>query len=131
GEEVWLRRPGTDYAVVSLHAAPLHDASGTRTGAVLACADVTARHEAERAAAEEGRLRDRFMTVLGHDLRGPLTAVLVSAETLRRRLVGDEQLASERILSSARRMQRLIRDLLDLSRTREGAGLPLDRTDTD
>jgi hypothetical protein len=70
------------------------------------------------------RTRDQFLAVLGHDLRNPLSAVLMSAARMSRE--GDVGAkAAARILSSAERMTRMVNDLLDLTRTRLGAGIPI------
>jgi signal transduction histidine kinase len=81
----------------------------------------------ERYTAEVDRARELLLGALGHDLRNPLGAVLLSATYLLR----DEALdaaargAAQRIVSSARRMSRLVDDLLDFTRTRLGQPLPL------
>lgn len=84
--------------------------------------------EKERAANEElGReasFRERFVGVLGHDLRTPLTAINVGAATLRRSALNLTQMrVAERIASAALRMDRMIVDLLDVTRARQGGGL--------
>lgn len=69
---------------------------------------------------------DFFIGVLGHDLRNPLAAILTGAE-LGLRVSGDEQSQElwRRIKSSGQRMQRLIEQLLDVTRIRSGGGLTL------
>jgi len=70
------------------------------------------------------RTRDQFLAVLGHDLRNPLTAILMSAARMSGE--GDKGAkAAARILSSAERMRRMVDDLLDLTRTRLGTGIPI------
>lgn len=73
------------------------------------------------------RTRDQFLAVLGHDLRNPLGAVLMSASQIAARLGPDDKnsVAALRVVISGRRMQRMINDLLDLTRTRLGAGIPI------
>lgn len=69
------------------------------------------------------RLNEVFAAVLGHDLRNPLSAIVASAHVLRQ---GEDELArdmGQRVLSSARRMARLIEDLLDFSRARLAGGI--------
>jgi signal transduction histidine kinase len=72
----------------------------------------------------ERTLRERFVSVLAHDLRGPLSAVRLGAELLSRD-VGDSHDLAIRILRGLDRMDRMIRDLLDASRIRAGERLPL------
>jgi hypothetical protein len=70
------------------------------------------------------RTRDQFLAVLGHDLRNPLSAIVMSAARMSGE--GDKGAkAAARILSSAERMRRMVNDLLDLTRTRLGAGIPI------
>jgi hypothetical protein len=82
-----------------------------------------------RFAVQTDLFRDQFIGVLSHDLRNPLGAVTASAALLaipednperRGRVVA-------RIMNSAQRMERMIGDLLDLTRTRLGGSLPLKR----
>jgi signal transduction histidine kinase len=71
--------------------------------------------------------RERFLAAVVHDLRTPLAAIEVSAQLLRRQLErkNDSARGLERILDAASRMSRLIDDLLDFSRGRLGAGIPI------
>ena len=71
------------------------------------------------------RLNEMVSAVLGHDLRNPLHAISLSAELLMRQSE-DPNVANvgERIRGSARRMARMIEQLLDLTRFRTG-GLEL------
>jgi signal transduction histidine kinase len=81
-----------------------------------------------RQRSETLRLNEMFTAVLGHDLRNPLNAVLTAAFMLQHR---SEDAAvrdtAARILSSGRRMTRMIDDMLDLSRARLAGGIPLKR----
>lgn len=72
------------------------------------------------------RLNEMFTAVLGHDLRNPLNAILMSAHVLERRSQeAAVQESAARILSSGRRMSRMIDDVLDLARARLAGGFPL------
>lgn len=72
------------------------------------------------------RINEMFMAVLGHDLRTPLTSVTLASGALARTCTDDKSKAlAERILSSARRMDAMIEDLLDLTRIRQYGGLSL------
>lgn len=70
------------------------------------------------------RTRDQFLAVLGHDLRTPLSAVLMSAALVAQDSDKGARIAA-RIVSSAERMRRMVNDLLDLTRTRLGTGIPI------
>lgn len=77
------------------------------------------------------RSKETFLAILGHDLRSPLGAVTMSAEfMLETGELGEPHLElTRRISSSANRMQRMIGDLLDFTRSRLGGGIPIVRSD--
>ena len=114
-------------------AVPLRRADGTVRGAVATFRDETDRVRHEQEAEQAGHFRERFIGILGHDLRSPLTAILASAAlVLRHRDLDDPVLAAAaRITSSADRMGRMISDLLDFTQARLGGGLPLSRVQAD
>jgi two-component system sensor histidine kinase/response regulator len=78
------------------------------------------------------RLNEMFTALLAHDLRNPLNAILTSAQLVER-LAADPvpKEAAARILSSGRRMSRLIEDMLDLARARVGGGIVIKREEGD
>lgn len=71
--------------------------------------------------------REQFLAILGHDLRNPLGAIVTGATILTiSDDIGARQIkVAARILNSATRMARMVSDLLDLTRTRLGAGIPI------
>lgn len=69
------------------------------------------------------RTRDQFIGILGHDLRTPLSAIFMSAGLIKKG--ADVTRAAEQILRSGERMARMVDDLLDLTRTRLGSGIPI------
>lgn len=73
------------------------------------------------------RSREVFLAVLGHDLRNPLGAVINSADYLLRSegLSGGQIKAASNITRGAIRLQEMISDLLDVTRTRLGQALPI------
>ena len=79
------------------------------------------------------RFRDQFIGILSHDLRTPLGAITTGAALLA--LPEDNPArrarAASRILHSAQRMERMIADLLDLTRARLGGTIPLTRRHSD
>lgn len=75
----------------------------------------------------ERDLRERFVSVLAHDLRGPLSAAKMASQILMRhpeRLDERRDLAM-RIDRNIDRTDRMVRDLLDANRIRAGERLPL------
>lgn len=99
-------------------------AAGGVDGVAAICEETTERKHADKE-------RERFIAVLGHDLRNPLSAVLMSTQVLRSRVGERERVVVDRIKRSALRMQRMIRDLLDFARIRQGGGIPLRPTPGD
>jgi PAS domain S-box-containing protein len=90
----------------------------------------------EREAAQRLRMLDdmknTFLEAVSHDLRTPLTSILGSALTLERSkldLPGDDALDMVgRIATNARKLERLLSDLLDLDRLQRGIVSPKRRS---
>jgi phosphoserine phosphatase RsbU/P len=76
---------------------------------------------------------DRFIAILGHDLRNPLNAISGCASLLQEGAQSEERHARSisLILRSCQRIDRLVNDLLDFARSRLGGPLPLTKTSTD
>jgi signal transduction histidine kinase len=74
-----------------------------------------------------------FLGVLGHDLRNPLGAIMMSATVMMTQEGPDwaHLKTVSRILRSGTRMNEIIGDLLDFTRTRLGGGIPIAREDMD
>jgi signal transduction histidine kinase len=108
-------------------AAPVRDASGRIVAAVATILDVTERRRAEEARERTAKFREQFLGVVSHDLRNPLNAILLSANTLLRSGGLEERQGRTvaRIARSAAGMERMIKDLLDFTRVRLGGGFPL------
>ena len=72
--------------------------------------------------------RNVFLGALGHDLRGPLAAVVGTAELLADTAQGTPHAhQAARILSGGQHLSRLVDGLLDYSKSTLGAGMPLHR----
>jgi signal transduction histidine kinase len=86
-----------------------------------------------RYSAQTDLYRDQFVGILSHDLRTPLGAITTGAALLAHAAQDDQRQArvAARILSSAQRMERMIADLLDLTRMRLGGDIPLKVVQTD
>ena len=71
--------------------------------------------------------KDLLVGILGHDLRGPLQAIMLSAELILRmgKLNERQSMLTTNIVESANRMTALVHDLLDVTRARFGAGFPV------
>ena len=78
------------------------------------------------AAQQAADLRDQFIAVLGHDLRSPLQAISIAAESLAFDSTPEwHQQMLAHIASGVRRMDGLINDVLDFARGRLGGGIPV------
>jgi PAS domain S-box-containing protein len=132
-EKALIRKDGSRVPV--LHAAALLD-GGAGEGVVV-IVDLTEHQRLEHAHAElleRGRLfRERLVGIVGHDLRDPLAAIVLSLQLL----IGQgprspaETLTLERMHRALRRMTRMVNTLLDLARSREGVGIPIQRKPID
>jgi len=78
---------------------------------------------------ETDRARAQLLAMLGHDLRGPLHSINMAATVLQHG--GAASTMSSRIQASSTRMERLISQVLDMSRINGGLGLGLARSQVD
>ena len=78
--------------------------------------DRTARDEARAA----NDAKDTFLAMLGHELRNPLAPIITAAELLRRSASGPALAQVEIVVRQARHLDRLVGDLLDVSRVTTG-----------
>ena len=129
--ELVMRRgdTSTQFAITSV---PLPRGRGSTVGAVTVLQDVTRdranAHEREQFA----RFTQRLLGIVGHDLRSPLGAFVAGLSLLEMR--GESQSVTpivQRLKSSARRMTRIVDQLLDVTRATVGAGIQIDRRPTD
>jgi len=104
-----------EYRTLALRAFPLAD-RGPTGRIVVTLTDITQRHRLEV-------LRRDFVANASHELKTPVAAVRVLAETLLTALPDDPEAGrrfAERIGREAERLDALVRDLLDLSRVERG-----------
>jgi signal transduction histidine kinase len=112
------------------------------TGTFTAFAQLIALHldsqvrlDASETALQEERataaLRDRFVAVLGHDLRNPLAAIEAGTRLLSERdpLTPRQTKIIVQMAASSGRMTQLVDHVLDLARGQLGGGMPVDRRD--
>jgi len=80
--------------------------------------------EEEREAKEKAeaavRVRDETLGIVSHDLRNPLTKIALSADLLVDAPPAEQRELVDNIRASARQMERLIQDLLDVARLEAG-----------
>ena len=131
GEEVHLQAAG-GRIVIAASSAPVRDRDGHIVAGVITFQDVTDRQLALEEAERQAAFKERFIGILGHDLRAPLTAISVSSHILRRQGLPEPHAATiARIAGSAERMSRMIDHVLDLTRSRLGGGIPVSPRHTD
>ena len=77
--------------------------------------------------------KEMFIAILGHDLRTPLGAVSMASQFMLEagELTEPNVTLATRILRSARRMSRMVGDLLDFTRSRLGSHIPIVREEMD
>ena len=132
-EVEWVRKDGSLVHVV-LGGALLDASKGRVVAFVL---DQTEHHRAERErqealarehaalaeAQEANRAKDRFLAVVSHELRNPLSPITMAVGMLQAIAPADERVQNAlRIIDrNVRHETRLVNDLLDLSRAERGA----------
>ena len=104
---------------VSRQAAVSRQREAARTAALLRDAE-DATNKVHAKLVEQ----DRYIGILGHDLRNPLSAIVVAAAMLERKPDSVTQRAG-RIQRSAARMALMINDVLDFARGRLDSGVPI------
>lgn len=113
-----IRRAGRDDLDVTLSASAVFAADGTVVGSRTVLRDVSTRKLAERKLQEAAQMRERFLAMVSHELRGPLHAINTALQIIDRPEASDELRArSQSVLRrQTRQMTRLVDDLLDVSR---------------
>ena len=108
-----------------LRTTPMRDNGSRLLGAVTLLEDVTHLRQIDR-------LKSEFIANASHELRTPLTSVQMGVHLLLEGAVGDLNDRQTEVLSSCRedceRLDKLMRDLLDLSRIEAGESQPTPKT---
>jgi len=116
-DAIGVRADGTEFPA-EIAVSPLEAGSGSLTVAVVT--DVT-----QRRAAEE--IRDRFIDMLSHELRTPVTTIYGGATLLAARSERLDQASSREVVESmaaeAERLHRIVENLLVLARVERGSDL--------
>jgi signal transduction histidine kinase len=132
-QTVVLRRVGTrEQRVVRSSAAPVVGEGGVPL-VVSILDDITDEHRLLEEREQTVRFVETFVGMLGHDLRAPLNAITMGAWLLEHQAspgARDEKRVRQ-IAASAKRMARMVDDLLDLTRVRLAGGVPVQRKTTD
>jgi two-component system sensor histidine kinase KdpD len=130
GPAVQLDLDGAPVAVLVLAGPPSADAATVSRVARVVAGLVVLGRERDRLVSEQvetetirrsDELKTALLRAVSHDLRSPLQAITTAVGTLRPSLVEpeDRELA-DTVLAEAERLNRLVADLLDLSRLQAG-----------
>lgn len=144
-DEYRIRKPDGKLAWIHDETTFITDADGEPLLLLGVLYDVTPRKQAEEtlrdserrehAAAERLRtlddMKNTFLAAVSHELRSPLTSILGLSLTLERTSGLDEQDRNDlvvRLSANAQKLDRLLKDLLDLDRLNRGIVEPQRRT---
>lgn len=112
---VCIRKDGTAFPVARTAAPIVID--GVQTGTVVAFRDMTEVRALERA-------REEYVALISHDLRNPLTVIQGRVQLLLRHLqrqeLGRASDSAQTILTSSKRMDGMLTDLLEQMRLESG-----------
>jgi NtrC-family two-component system sensor histidine kinase KinB len=104
-----------------LRATPMKDAQGQLLGSVTVLEDITHLRELDR-------LKTEFIGVASHELRTPVTSMLLSVQLLEEGAAGELNEAQKEIVDAQKqdveRLDHLMRELLDMSRLEAGTAPP-------
>jgi PAS domain S-box-containing protein len=139
--EYRLRRHDGEYRWIFDRGVPFTDDSGAFAGFVGSCIDVDDRRRAQEAQQQHNQeqlalARDFekwILAIVSHDIRDPLNTILFAAHGLQE-MAASEGVAkkhAEIVTRGVHRIQHIVGDLLDLSRERDGAGIPIAPKPTD
>lgn len=120
GRELAIRRPDGTTVPVLASAAAIGSGNDC-LGAVALYKDISTLKDLER-------MRTEWTAIVAHDLRQPINSIALGAELLvkKERTAEDIQSFARQIQTSAKRLERMIHDLLDVSLI-EAKHLPLKR----
>jgi PAS domain S-box-containing protein len=134
--EYRLRRHNGEFRWIFDRGVPFTDDSGAFAGFIGSCVDVHDRRKAQDAQQSHSReqlalARDFekwILAIVSHDIRDPLGAIQLSAHALQM-IPGTSsavQKQAQMVARGVKRIERIVGDLLDLSREREG-GIQIER----
>lgn len=123
-EAVGLRQDGQRIPLEALGRSVTWEGRPVRMAALW---DISSRKDAEERTARTEHFRDQLLGVMGTDLRKPLHAIQLGTGALQRLegLEPPQQQLVVHMAQAARRMDRMIQELLDFTRARLAGGLSL------
>jgi PAS domain S-box-containing protein len=139
--EYRLRRHDGVYRWIFDRGVPFGDETAAFAGFIGSCVDVDERRKAQEARQQHDReqltlakdFEKRVLAIVGHDIRDPLNAIQLAAHGL---MYADDSSGvvkknAEIVTRGVNRIQHIVADLLDLSRVREGGGIPIEPKPSD
>jgi len=127
-DEYRLRRADGTYIIVNDRGYVVRDGRGKAVRMVGAMQDITERKLAEQHARRRAEFEQHLIGIVSHDLRNPINAISMAAGLVLKHEGLDEaqHRSLRRIVSSAERANRMLRDLLDFTQARLGGALPVE-----
>jgi signal transduction histidine kinase len=137
GEEVEIETREGRHKTILHSVAPMRDETGAIAGGVVANVDITERKHLEEALRVANQQMDTFLAVASHELKTPLTSLLLGLQLAQRRAgvlqAGETEALEESVsrfeplndaleltIHQGARLDRLVNDLLDVSRIQAG-----------
>jgi PAS domain S-box-containing protein len=127
--ELHLKGAGGAYRWFLARAEPVRGPDGAVLRWLGTSTDVDDFKRAQEELERRSEFEEKLVGIVSHDLRNPLQAVSVTARHLLSRADLQAPLLPglQRISRSAERMGRMISDVLDFTRARQGGGIPIAR----
>lgn len=115
--EAVVERPNGERRYVLAHPQLMYNLTGELVGATNVVTDITDRKLLEVKLLEEDEKKDRFLAMLSHELRNPLSPIKSAATMLEKTNTDDKVLRMANIITrQVAQLERLVDDLLDISR---------------
>jgi NtrC-family two-component system sensor histidine kinase KinB len=112
---------GDTQRIYRLRATPMLDEEGAILGAAAVLEDVTHLRELDR-------LKTEFIGVASHELRTPVTSLMLSVQVMEEGAVGELTPEQKEVVAAQkedlRRLERMMHDLLDITRLEAGVTPP-------
>lgn len=135
-EDTPILRGDGKHAILRLSSAPVRDREGKIVAGVVICQDVTESlrihntlKENETQLREAIVARDEFLSIASHELKTPLTSLILNGQMLKKQIQKDDPSALSRekvekfvdhTNKQTARLTRLVDDMLEISRLRTG-----------
>lgn len=127
-----FEEPGPGEQVFLSVKFPLRNLEGAPYALCSISSDVSELRRVEFERERLAGVQEQMVRIVSHDVRSPLAALLMSAQALGRQPLPDNvRRAADRIQRSARRVEQVVRLMLDFTRSRLGVPIPVERRPVD